>query len=75
MSSSEITALLQMQINDMASWDIHQIQLTGKGAMKTGGAMMPNRKLYYMIPDESSISNAKSLIQKMINGEKITINE
>ena len=75
MSSSEITALLQMQINDMTSWDIHQIQLTGKGAMKTGGAMMPNRKLYYMIPDESSISNAKSLIQKMINGEKITINE
>ncbi len=75
MSSAEITALLQMQINDMTSWDIHQIQLTGKGAMKTGGAMMPNRKLYYMIPDESSISNAKSLIQKMINGEKITINE
>lgn len=75
MSSSEITALLQMQINDMASWDIHQIQLTGKGAMKTGGAMMPNRKLYYMIPNESSITKAKDLIQKMINGEKITVEE
>lgn len=75
MSSSEITALLKMQIDDMASWDIYQIQLSGSGSMRTGGAMMPNRKLYYMIPDENSVAKAKDLIEKMNSGEKISVEE
>lgn len=75
MSSSEITSLLQMQLNDMASWDIMQIQLSGHGTMMTGGAMMPNNRLYYMIPDEDSVSNATSLIKKMAEGEKISVAE
>lgn len=73
MSSSEITSLLQMQIDDMASWDIIQIQLTGKGTMQTGGAWMPNNKLYYMIPNQDSVNKASSLIKKMVDGEKISV--
>lgn len=75
MSSSEITSLLQMQLDDMASWDIQQIALVGTGSMLTGGAWMPNHRLYYMIPDESSVTNASSLIKQMVNGERIVVSE
>ncbi|MCD7839005.1 MAG: LCP family protein [Erysipelotrichaceae bacterium] len=73
MTSDEITSLIKMQLNDMADWDIQQIQLTGTGTSMTGGAYMPNNKLYYMIPDEDSVENAASLIQAMVDGETISV--
>lgn len=73
MSAGEITDLIKMQLNDMASWDIYQIQLTGNGQMMTGGAYMPNNRLYYMIPDENSVNECASLIKQMMNGEKISV--
>ncbi|MCD7949522.1 MAG: LCP family protein [Erysipelotrichaceae bacterium] len=73
MTSSEITSLIKMQLNDMADWDIMQIQLTGTGAYMTGGAYMPNNKLYYMIPDDDSVAYATELIQAMVDGETITV--
>lgn len=73
MSSSEITSLIRMQLNDMASWDIYQVQLSGTGQMMTGGSYMPNNRLYYMIPDENSVNECKSLIQQMVNGEEINV--
>lgn len=75
MSSGEITDLIQMQLNDMSSWNIQQIQLGGRGQTMTGGAYMPNNKLYYMIPDDKSVKSCTSLIKKMMNGEKITVSE
>lgn len=75
MSSSEITSLLKMQLNDMAKWDIMQIQLSGPGKSMTGGAYMPNNRLYYMIPDQDSVNECVSLIKKMDAGEKISISE
>lgn len=71
MTSKEITSLLQMQINDMASWTFITKQLGGTGKLMTGGAYMPNHNLYYMIPSESSISENKQAIQKVLNGETI----
>lgn len=75
MLSSEITDLIKMQLNDMASWDIYQIQLTGTGQMMTGGAYMPNNRLYYMIPNQESVNECSALIKKMANGEKIHIEQ
>lgn len=75
MSSSEITDLIKMQLNDMASWDIYQIQLTGTGKMMTGGAYMPNNRLYYMIPNQDSVNECSALIKKMASGEKIHIEQ
>ena len=71
MSSSDITDLIQMQLSDMASWDIQQVSLTGTGKSMTGGAYMPNNKLYYMIPNQDSVDKCSGLIKKMVNGEKI----
>ena len=75
MSSNEITSLIKMQLNDMASWDFYQIQLSGTGKSMTGGAYMPNNKLYYMIPNEESVNECASLIKQMMNGEKIHIEQ
>lgn len=75
MSSGEITDLIQMQLSDMSSWDIHQIQLSGNGQSMTGGAYMPNNKLYYMIPNDESVKACTSLIKQMMNGEKISVSE
>lgn len=73
MTSNEITDLIKMQLNDMASWDIQQIQLSGSGKLMTGGAYMPNNRLYYMIPDENSIAECSSIIKQMMQGETINI--
>lgn len=75
MSPNEITSLIKMQLNDMASWDFYQIQLSGTGKSMTGGAYMPNNKLYYMIPNEESVNECASLIKQMMNGEKIHIEQ
>lgn len=65
MTSDEITSLIRMQLNDMASWDIQQIQLQGHGAMLTGGAYMPGNRLYYMIPDEESVNQCVAKIKEV----------
>ena len=64
-----------MQLGDMAKWDIMQIQLSGSGTMMSGGALMPNNRLYYMIPDQSSVDRASDLIKRMDSGETISIDE
>ena len=71
MSSREITSLIQMQINDMSSWNMVQKQFSGHGVMQTGGAYMPGRKLYYMIPDDESVSENVAAIKSVLNGETV----
>lgn len=65
MTSDEITSLIKMQLSEMSSWDIQQIQLQGHGAMLTGGAYMPGNRLYYMIPDEDSVSQCIAQIKEV----------
>ncbi|MEG0366394.1 MAG: LCP family protein [Coprobacillus sp.] len=71
MESSDITDLLQMQINDMASWTFIQKQLEETGKMMTGGAYMPNNKLWYGIPVESSVAENKQAIQDVLAGKTV----
>ena len=71
MSSNDITDLIQMQVNDMASWTFVQKQFTGHGVMQTGGAYMPSTKLYYMIPDDSSVSENIAAIKAVLNGQTV----
>ncbi|MEG0408636.1 MAG: LCP family protein [Bacilli bacterium] len=71
MESSDIKSLLQMQINDMASWTFVQKQLQETGKMMTGGAYMPNHKLWYGIPVESSVAENKQAIQDVIAGKTV----
>ncbi len=60
-----------MQIEDMASWDIKQVQLSGHGEKMLGGALMPDTALYYMIPNENSVNECRAIIQEMMDGGNI----
>lgn len=73
MTSDEIMDLIQMQLKDMSSWNFHSTVLTGTGKKMTGGAYMPNHKLYYNIPNQESIDEAAKIIKQMTNGEKISV--
>lgn len=68
MTSKELYSLIKKQLNDLKKYEVIKQNLTGTGSMMTGGYSMPNSNLYYMIPDENSISDAKVLIDSVING-------
>ena len=68
MSSSQITSLIKMQLNDMASWKVKSISLdgtNGKGVTYSGGS----QELYVMIPDWNSVDEASSTIKAVLDGE------
>jgi len=70
MNYKKITSLIKMQLDDMSSWNVVSIALDGSNGSEytyTGG----NQKLYVMIPDESTIDNASSLINAVLKGEKL----
>ena len=67
--SSDITDLIKMQIHDNASWTFKQKQFTGTGVMQTGGAYMPDSKLYYMIPNDDSVKENLQAIKDVLNGK------
>lgn len=71
MSSDNITDLIKMQIDDMAQWTFTQKQFDGNGVMQTGGAYMPNNKLYYMIPDDASVAENVAAIKAVLNGQTV----
>lgn len=71
MKASEISALVKMQLDDMAGWTIVQKQFTGYGSMQYGGAYYPNEKLYYMIPNEDSVAENKQLILDVLAGKPV----
>ena len=39
--------------------------------MQTGGAYMPSSRLYYMIPDDESVSENVAAIKSVLNGETV----
>ena len=66
--------LVKMQLDDMASWEIFSLAVTG-----TGGSEMTYTGYgvyrYVMYPDMESVDHASALIDKMLAGEKLTKEE
>lgn len=62
MESGDLQKLIQMQIDDMSSWDIEQISLDGSGSTSTNCYSMPGYELYVMDPDQSTVTAAKQKI-------------
>lgn len=71
LSASEISSLVKMQLSDNSSWNIETFTVTGSNA-KTTTYSMPTLKSFVIIPDETSVQYAKSLIQKVFDGETLT---
>lgn len=67
MESSEISSLVKMQINDMSSWDIEQIQVSGYNDSSSSCYSAPGQSLYVMAPDESTVTAATKRITEVLN--------
>ncbi len=80
LSASEIKSLINMQINDMASWDVQSYRLTGDPSQRTfelatvGDISAVNANgVYVTQPDEASIAQAKEYIQTVMNGDIVKV--
>lgn len=67
MSSGDIQKLIQMQLDDMASWDIEQIAVTGTGTKSTTCYSAPGSNLYVMEPNYDSVKEASATIDAVRN--------
>ena len=70
-TSEEITDLIKMQLDDMASWDIYSFALSGENGSDTNYSM-PGLYSYVMYPDDTLVSKASALMEMILNGETIT---
>ena len=65
LNEDEIYALIQMQLTDMASWEIESYALEGYGAILWSPA--GNADLWVMQPDYNTVEEAKELIADFMN--------
>ena len=68
-SQEQISALVRMQLGDLASWDIQSYTVTGSGAKSSKCYSAKGQSLYVMKPDEDSVNEAKALIAAVLGGE------
>lgn len=71
LTSGDISTLVRKQLNDMKSWDIHSYSVRGTGASNTTFSM-PNTTAYVMTPDKATVEHATELMNKVLDGEKLT---
>lgn len=67
MASSDITALIKQQLDDMSGWNIVQQAVTGGGATLYSPANGFNS--WMMVPDEASVATAKAAINSAFNAK------
>ena len=65
MSYNEITSFARTQLNTMRKWKVESISLDGYGAMEPTYSMGAQR-LYVMVPDETTIYNARKKIAEYL---------
>ena len=80
MSSEEVRSLINMEMDDLAPWDVLSYHLNGNDqkvmdfATIAGPCPNPNG-LYVMIPDETTIVKAKGYIDTIMSGELLKIED
>lgn len=67
MPYADISSLVQMQLGDMADWNITIYAVSGEGSTEYCYAL--GDKAWVMIKDSSKVNTAKNMIQQVINGE------
>lgn len=71
MSSDEISALVKMQLSDMAEWDVFTYAVTGTGGYDETYSM-PGQELYVTYPNDSSVAHAADLLSRLTSGTILT---
>ncbi|MGX8832883.1 LCP family glycopolymer transferase [Amedibacillus sp. YH-ame6] len=75
LTDKQIKSFIQMQLGDMAKWDIQSAQLLVTEGMSTECFSAPGQELYVSYPVQESVDYISSLIHKMENNEKIVATE
>ena len=71
LDSSDISALVKMQLSDMSSWNIKSFAVSGTGGYSTTYSASSMR-LYVMYQNESDVAQATELVNKVLAGEILT---
>ena len=72
MSSDDIKSLINMQLDDMANWDIFNVQITGKDSQSYNTYSQKGQKTYITIPDKEVLNKIKKVINKIESGKELT---
>lgn len=68
METDKIYSLIKMQLEEMPSWTVNSISLDGKGSMNYTYSYS-KQKLYVMVPNEQTITNARLVIDGIVEGK------
>jgi len=69
--ADELSALVKMQLSNMASWNIQSFAVTGIGDYQETYSWQ-GTDLWVMWPNEKSVNHAITLINRVLGGETIT---
>ena len=69
----EIAQILQQQLTNGGDWTIVSYSVNGTGSTEKPYSM--SQKAYVMVPDYNTVDKAKSLMEKVRNGEVVTQEE
>ena len=69
----EMAQILQQQLTNGGDWTIVSYSVNGTGATEKPYSM--SQKAYVMVPDYNTVDKAKSLMEKVRNGEVVTQEE
>ena len=63
----------KQQLTDSGSWNIVSYSVNGSGDTRQPYSMSANA--YVMIPDQTTVDKAKELMQQVVDGEVVNLNE
>ena len=68
LSNEDISKLVKYQLDEMPNWTVYQFSVSGSGT-STYTYSYPNQELYVMIPDESTVAEAKQRLNTILEIE------
>jgi LCP family protein required for cell wall assembly len=74
MEYDEIAEFVKTQLSSGASWDVVKYSVTGSDLMTTAYST-GSANVYVMVPDESTVNQAKEYFRQIYAGEKVVIPE
>lgn len=72
MPYSEVSSLVQAQLNNGGVWNVQRYSVDGTGESNYSYSM-PSKSVYVMVPDQSTVDQAKQYIEAVKNGEYLNI--
>lgn len=68
MSYDTLAKIVRQQLDQGTGWDIETYSVNGTG-QSSYTYSISNMKVYVMVPDQSTVENAKEKIQAVLDGE------